>query len=111
MTSIFVRSLVTPSAVAVFVVSLVVLLLLSHVLVRRGIGFGAPLYGASVALSPVLATPVLIETTHMLVPALGRSCTLQDVFDNLTGGLLGIVLGFLVRGVVHVPGRTRAPTR
>ncbi|WP_181188275.1 VanZ family protein [Actinopolyspora mortivallis] len=175
MTSILVHSLVTPWATAVFAVSLVVLLLLSHVLVRRGIGFGTPLYGASVALSPVLAVtlspsgansgsvfcglsprldtgitdfpavteqfansvmlapfgffaalafrrwwialfpvlaaPVLIETTHMLVPALGRSCTLQDVFDNLTGGLLGIVLGFLVRGGVHLSGRTRAPTR
>jgi glycopeptide antibiotics resistance protein len=37
--------------------------------------------------------PVAIETTQLLLPILGRGCQSGDVFDNLTGLLLGSLIG------------------
>jgi hypothetical protein len=40
--------------------------------------------------------PVVVEATQRLLPALGRSCEGADVADNLTGLVLGLVLGTIV---------------
>jgi len=37
--------------------------------------------------------PVAIEATQLLLPVLGRGCQSADVFDNLTGLVLGGVIG------------------
>jgi glycopeptide antibiotics resistance protein len=40
-----------------------------------------------------IAMPFVIETTQLLVPALERGCQSADVFDNLTGLLVGLLIG------------------
>jgi hypothetical protein len=40
-----------------------------------------------------IALPFVIETIQMLVPALRRECESADVGDNLTGLLIGVVIG------------------
>ncbi len=44
-----------------------------------------------------IALPVAIETTQLVIPALERGCQSADVFDNLTGLVIGLVLGTLAR--------------
>jgi hypothetical protein len=56
------------------------------------------------ALLPVLLLPVFIELVQALVPALDRTCNLQDAINNLSGGLLGIGLGL---AVILAQGRIR----
>lgn len=46
---------------------------------------------ALVALAVV--SPVVIEMAQLLLPILGRGCQSGDVFDNLTGLLVGLVVG------------------
>ena len=40
-----------------------------------------------------IALPFVIETTQLLVPALERGCQSADVVDNLSGLLIGLVIG------------------
>lgn len=40
-----------------------------------------------------IALPFVIETTQLLVPALERGCQSADVFDNLTGLVIGLLIG------------------
>jgi VanZ like family len=47
-----------------------------------------------------IALPFVIETTQLLVPALERGCQSADVFDNLTGLLLGLIIGVIARWLV-----------
>lgn len=42
-----------------------------------------------------IALPVMIETIQLLVPAIERGCQSADVFDNLTGLVIGLGLGAL----------------
>jgi glycopeptide antibiotics resistance protein len=42
-----------------------------------------------------IASPFVIETTQLLVPALNRGCQGIDVIDNLTGLLAGLAFGAL----------------
>jgi VanZ like family len=44
-----------------------------------------------------LVLPFVIEGLQYVVPALGRSCSTVDVIDNLTGLLVGLVIGLGVR--------------
>jgi hypothetical protein len=44
-----------------------------------------------------VALPLVIETTQLLLPALGRACQGSDVVDNLTGLALGAGAGILTR--------------
>ena len=37
--------------------------------------------------------PIAIESAQLLLPILGRGCQSGDVFDNLTGLLLGWLIG------------------
>lgn len=46
--------------------------------------------------------PVAIETTQLLVVPLDRSCQSSDVFDNVTGLAVGLVIGSLVVGAVKL---------
>ena len=51
---------------------------------------------ARVAVLVVVITPIFIELTQALIPALDRVCSSQDVVNNITGGLLGVALGALL---------------
>jgi hypothetical protein len=59
------------------------------------------------ALLPVILLPVFIELVQALLPALDRTCNLQDAINNLSGGLLGIGLGLTV---ILAQGRIRSST-
>lgn len=74
----------------------------------------APL-GIAVALLPrgrrkylclvaALALPFLIETTQLLLPALARGCQVADVVDNLTGLILGLVVGVTCKAILRWTG-------
>ncbi len=41
--------------------------------------------------------PVAIETIQLLAPVLDRGCQSADVVDNLTGLLIGLVIGMGLR--------------
>jgi glycopeptide antibiotics resistance protein len=47
-----------------------------------------------------IALPFVIETTQLLVPALERGCQSADVFDNLTGLVIGLLVGVIARWIV-----------
>ena len=49
-----------------------------------------------VLLGLAIALPVVIETTQMLATTLGRGCQSGDVFDNLLGLGIGLLLGLAV---------------
>ena len=55
---------------------------------------------AIVALAIVL--PFVVEGIQFLVPALARGCQSGDVIDNLTGLVLGLAFGTLIRLVVSI---------
>jgi hypothetical protein len=57
-----------------------------------------------VALVAVLS-PFAIETAQLLLPVLGRGCQSADVFDNLTG----LVLGGLIGAGARILGAGMAP--
>ena len=42
-----------------------------------------------------VALPIVIETIQRLVPAIERGCQSADVFDNLTGLVVGLAIGTL----------------
>ena len=42
-----------------------------------------------------IALPFMIETVQLLVPAIERGCQSADVFDNLTGLVIGLAIGAL----------------
>ncbi len=58
------------------------------------------------------AMPFAIELTQLLVPILARGCQSADVFDNLTGLVLGLALGSPVGWLLggRRPDRSSAPT-
>jgi glycopeptide antibiotics resistance protein len=51
-----------------------------------------------------IALPFAIELTQLVLPALERGCQSADVFDNLTGLVLGLALGFVIRRLRAQPG-------
>ena len=46
------------------------------------------------------ALPIAIETVQLLATSLDRACQTSDVSDNLTGLVIGLAVGELVRGIV-----------
>lgn len=54
-------------------------------------------------------TPFAIETGQLLLPILGRGCQSADVFDNLTGLVLGAVIGAGARLLGAPPEPPRRP--
>ncbi len=46
------------------------------------------------------ALPIVIETVQLLATSLDRACQTSDISDNLTGLVIGLVAGVLVRGIV-----------
>jgi VanZ family protein len=74
------------------------------------LGLLLPLLGrASVRRATIgvaLGLPFLVEAAQRLVPALGRSCQVDDVALNLTGLLVGLAIGTAVARV----GRRRRPS-
>ena len=57
---------------------------------------GRSLLGAGLLVAAILL-PIVIETTQMLAPVLARGCQSADVIDNLTGLVVGLVIGGIVR--------------
>lgn len=57
-----------------------------------------PWRGAVLALG--LLSPLLVEGTQLLARPLGRGCEAADIVDNLTGVVLGLVVGTLCRLVL-----------
>lgn len=49
----------------------------------------------------VVMTPICIELIQALVPVLDRTCSSQDIINNISGGLLGVALGILIQGLVR----------
>jgi glycopeptide antibiotics resistance protein len=47
----------------------------------------------TVLVAVAIALPFVIEVTQMLLPVLGRGCQSADVSDNLTGLLVGFLIG------------------
>ncbi len=70
-----------------------------NILMFIPLGIGLGLLGRSrrtaVLIAVAVALPFVIETTQLLVPALERGCQSADVFDNLTGLAIGLVIGGL----------------
>jgi glycopeptide antibiotics resistance protein len=44
-----------------------------------------------------IATPFVVETIQLVATVLGRGCQTADVFDNLFGLAIGLVIGTLAR--------------
>lgn len=64
--------------------------------VPMGLALGLLLAGrpwTRVAIALGVASPFVVEGAQLLVRALGRGCEAADVVDNLTGVIVGIVLG------------------
>lgn len=57
-----------------------------------------------------LALPFIIEATQSLVTVLGRGCQSEDVFDNVLGFALGVLVGVVLRSVVRHAGLARPRT-
>ena len=57
---------------------------------------------ALVALA-ALSLTFVIETVQLLARALGRGCETADIFDNLLGLAIGILVGLLLRGLLRRP--------
>lgn len=51
-----------------------------------------------------LSLPVIVESTQLLVPVLGRGCETADIFDNTLGLVLGLAVG-------HIAARVLAAVR
>lgn len=59
---------------------------------------GLPGPGRTLALAAAAAAlPIAIEVVQLVVPTLGRGCQSGDVFDNLTGLAIGLVIGAVIR--------------
>ena len=61
------------------------------------IGLVAALRPRIALLVLAIGLPFLIETTQLLAPALERGCQSADVFDNLTGLIVGLAIGLIGR--------------
>jgi len=53
-----------------------------------------------------VALPFAIEAIQLVVTTLGRACQSADVVDNLTGLLIGLVIGIGLGGIVHLASRS-----
>ena len=60
-----------------------------------------------VGLAGLAAYSVAIEATQLALARIDRACDVTDVIDNVTGAVLGVVLGLLLAGVLR-PWRRRA---
>jgi glycopeptide antibiotics resistance protein len=65
------------------------------------LGFAIGLLGRSrqkaIVLGLAIGLPFVIETTQLLLPMLDRGCQSADVFDNLTGLVVGLLVSTLIR--------------
>ena len=87
--------------VAVFVpAALLLTLALSRT--RRGLRW-LPLGAVTLA-----ACSVGIEATQLELTRIGRACDITDIVDNVTGVLLGTVVGLVIAGVTRLVGRLHA---
>ncbi|MFE4974393.1 hypothetical protein ACFRAR_20080 [Kitasatospora sp. NPDC056651] len=77
------------------------------------VGFAAALAGnrrrVAVALLGAAALPFAVSAVQYAVPAIGRACDVQDVWDGVQGVVLGAALGLVAGPVVRaVRARSRA---
>ena len=61
------------------------------------LGLCPPSRARSALVAAALITPIAIELIQLTAVSLGRECQSSDVIDNLTGLLLGLLLGVLAR--------------
>lgn len=52
-----------------------------------------------------VAAPLVIELIQMAVPPFDRACESADVVDNLTGLLIGLLVGAVIRSAALIGGR------
>ncbi|MGW3076241.1 hypothetical protein [Kitasatospora sp. NPDC001132] len=78
------------------------------------VGFAAALAGtrrrAVVALLGAASLPFAVSALHYALPAIGRACDVQDVWDGVQGVVLGAALG-LVAGPLLRAVRSRSWSR
>lgn len=55
---------------------------------------------AAIVTIAAIATPFVVEGIQLVVTVLGRGCQTADVFDNLLGLAIGLVIGTLGRPLV-----------
>ncbi len=60
----------------------------------------------NVLVAVALVSPVAIESAQLVLPVLGRGCQSADVFDNLSG----LVLGWLIGAGARILGSGVAPS-
>ncbi|MFF9639931.1 hypothetical protein [Kitasatospora aureofaciens] len=76
------------------------------------VGFAAALAGTrrrtAVALLGTAMLPFAVSGLQYAVPALGRACDVQDVWDGVQGVVLGAALGLVVGPVARAVTRARA---
>ncbi|MFF2748869.1 hypothetical protein ACFVVA_25435 [Kitasatospora sp. NPDC058048] len=77
------------------------------------VGFAAALAGtrrrAVVALVGAAVLPFAVSAVHYAVPAIGRACDVQDVWDGVQGVVLGAALGLVAGPLVRaLRARSRA---
>ena len=65
---------------------------------------------AALVLAAVIL-PFAIETIQLLATGLGRACQSSDVVDNLTGLVIGLVIGVVARRLSGGPGQPRPSAR
>lgn len=58
-----------------------------------------------------VALPFLVEGTQLVVTVLGRECGIADIFDNLLGLGIGVVLGTIARPLTERWLSSRVPPR
>lgn len=54
---------------------------------------------AAVVVVAAVSLTFVVETIQLLVPVFGRGCQTADMFDNLLGLAIGVVMGMLARPV------------
>ncbi|MEU3570460.1 hypothetical protein AB0E96_18860 [Kitasatospora sp. NPDC036755] len=73
------------------------------------VGFAAALAGtrrrAAAALLGAAVLPFAVSVVHYALPAIGRVCDVQDVWDGVQGVALGAVLGLVAGPLVRAAAR------
>ncbi|MFF1904999.1 VanZ family protein [Kitasatospora sp. NPDC058218] len=79
------------------------------------VGLAAALAGtrrrAAAVLLGAAVLPFAVELAQYVVPAIGRACDAQDVWDNLLGLALGAAIGLLAGPVARAGARSRRAGR
>ncbi len=70
------------------------------------VGLLPPSRTKTVLVVGVLALPFIVESVQLLAPILARGCQSADAIDNLTGAVLGLVMGTVIGRASALPPGT-----